>query len=90
MTTYYDARDYDTNPATSKPTERPTKIWVPYYLGLQGNWIFSFPYFDYETAIKYARMLQRPYQMLEYTLDNTEQPVTTTKLVKKKVRLVKG
>lgn len=65
-----DSQDYVTNPERSKPPETPTKVYVVYYLGLHGNWIWSLPNFYLENARKYAALLDRPTRILTYDLTN--------------------
>lgn len=82
-----DSRDYVTNQNSSKPETLPTQLWVVYYLGMRGNWIFGLPHFYYENAIKYANSLERPTRILEYTLTkNNEYKQEPVQKIIKKIR----
>lgn len=63
-----DSRDFVTNPETSRPPETPQTVWVVYYLGNSGSWLWSYPTFYYENAVKQAECLDRPTRILEYAL----------------------
>lgn len=55
---------------TMKHTEIPTRVYVVYYLGLQGDWIWSYPSFYLINAHKHAGALDRPTKILTYDLTN--------------------
>lgn len=85
-----DSRDFVTNPETSRPPETPQKVWVVYYQGDSGQWIWSYPTFYYENALKQVTALNRPSRILEYALmsdvpwqDVVAKTVKTVKVVKK-------
>lgn len=65
-----DTQDFITNKSrTVSPTiEPPTEVYVVYYLGNNGNWLFSLPTFYYENAEKQAASLDRPNIILTYNL----------------------
>ncbi len=63
-----DSQDYITNHDRSKPIEMPKEVYVVYYLGLQGDWIWSLPSFYLENAHKHASALDRPTKILTYKL----------------------
>ena len=65
-----DTQDFVTNKdrSISPSIEPPTKVYVVYYLGCNGNWLFSLPTFYYENAEKQAAILDRPNIILTYNL----------------------
>ena len=88
-----DTLDYTTNITASKPVKTPTTIWVVYYKGLQGDWIWSLPTFYKENAEKLAKTYatELPTRILEYKLvDDTKfMPTSTTKKLPKKSKKIK-
>jgi len=65
-----DFQDFVTNPnkSISPSVEPPIEVYVVYYLGRSGNWLFSLPTFYYENAEKDAAALDRPNIILTYHL----------------------
>jgi hypothetical protein len=85
-------QDYVTNIERSEPIELPQLVYVVYYKGDSGQWIWSFPSFYKQHAIKFAKCLNRPTKILTYNLHEEEvyqQRKIKTPTKVRKVRKVK-
>lgn len=65
-----DPQDFVTNSdkSVSPSIEPPKEVYVVYYLGRNGKWLFSLPTFYYENAEKTAAALMRQNEILTYHL----------------------
>lgn len=66
-----DSKDFVFNLDRSRPVETPHKVWVVYYQAIDGHWVWSYPTFYYENALKEVAALSRPMVILEYNLAST-------------------
>jgi hypothetical protein len=65
------------------PEATPKKLYVPFYLGASGRWVFGTPFFDFTFAINYKNKLERPCKILIYTLEEKTKKVRKVRKVKK-------
>lgn len=67
-------QDYITNMERSNPPDNvePFEIYVVFYRGDSGQWIWNIPTFYKEHAERFARCLNRPTQILTYQLTANE------------------